>query len=160
MNRRGHIAAALRMALILFTVAVTMAVSCPQPGPEPVPIGPDVTDTKSTECKSFENARVEGLYRKGKCVLPYDENTFQESVNPTRKTYRIQSDDQTRYMNVEYSSFLPSSVDDECDCTITYSLGQEGGTILVVKLIVVKATDDYLWLWNEFQKTGILIPRI
>lgn len=160
MNRAGYIVSASRMALVLFTVCVTMAVSCPQPGPEPELPVPGAEETKSKEYKSFENALAVGLYKQGECVLAYDENSFQESVNTLRRTYRFQSDDQTRYMNVVFSGTLPSTVEDECDCTISYSPAAEGGTILVVRLNVIKVTDDYLWLWNEFQKTGIVIPKI
>ena len=148
----------LRMALLLFVVATTMAVSCPQPTP-PEPPEP-VVDTKSEERKQLESAYVEGLYLKGKCALAYDLATFQRAANPKRRNYRIQSDDQSRYLNVFYSDVLPQQVDDEVECEIHYKLGESESTTLIVKLVVLKATDEYLWLWNEFQKVGMIVQRI
>ena len=149
----------LRFALLLFVVATTMAVSCPQPTPTPDP-EPVPVDTTSEERKQLEAAYVEGFYFKGSCVLAYDRNTFQRSVNPTRRTYRIQSDDQTRYLHVIYDGSLPAAVGDEAECEIHYRLSAGESTTLIVKLIVVKASEEYLWLWNEFQKVGLLVQRI
>lgn len=149
----------LRFALILFVVATTMAVSCPQPTPTPEP-EPVPVETKSEERKQLEAAYVEGFYFKGACVLAYDRATFQRSVNPQRRTYRIQSDDQTRYLHVSYDGAIPAAVGDEAECEIHYRLAAGESTTLIVKLIVVKASDEYIWLWNEFQKVGLLVQRI
>jgi len=149
----------LRFALALLLVATTMAVSCPEPDP-PVTPDPPAVDTKSAERKAFEAAYLEGLYLKGACVLSFDANTFQRALNPVRKNYRIQSDDQTRYLNVLYNSALPSGVDDEVECQIHYRLSAGESTTLIVRLDVVKASDEYLWLWNEFQKVGMIVQRL
>ena len=60
----------LRMTFTLLFVAVTMAISCPEPTPpEPVgPIGP-APETKSAERTAFEASYVEGLYSDGVCIL-------------------------------------------------------------------------------------------
>jgi len=150
----------LRIGVILTVSCVTMAVSCPHPdGPKPVdPI--DSLLTKSAERNSFESAYVEGMYIGGSLVLAYDEDSFQKSVNQARKTYRIQSDDQKRFMNIVYSGELPDAEGDECACTLNYSLEDGNRTMLIVKFVVVKASGDYLWLWNEIQKTGVIVPVI
>jgi hypothetical protein len=158
MKRRHTIFSALRAALLLGVVAVTMAVSCPRPGPEPTPT--PTPDTKSDERKQLESAYVEGLYLKGKCVLAFDLATFQRAANPTRRNYRIQSDDQTRYLNVRYQDAIPQRVDDEAECEIHYRLEAGESTTLIVKLVVVKDSDEYLWLWNEFQKVGMIVQRL
>ena len=101
-----------------------------------------MVDTKSEERKQLESAYVEGLYLKGKCALAYDLATFQRAANPKRRNYRIQSDDQSRYLNVFYSDVLPQQVDDEVECEIHYKLGESESTTLIVKLIVVKATEE------------------
>jgi hypothetical protein len=149
----------VRFVLALAWVATTMAVSCPQPDP-PEPPNPTPIDTKSAERKQLEEAYVEGLYLKGTCVLSYDRPTFQQAANQKRRTYRIQSDDQTRYLNIRYNEAIPSAVGDEAECEINYRLAAGESTTLIVKLVVVKASDEYLWLWNEFQKVGILARRI
>ena len=148
----------LRFALALLVVATTMAVKCPDPDP-PTP-DPTPTDTKSVERKQLEAAYVEGFYLKGRCMLPFDLVAFQRATNPVRKTYRIQSDDQSRYLNIRYNGTVPSAVDDEVECEIHYSLAAGESTTLIVKLVVVKASEEYLWLWNEFQKVGVIVHRL
>ena len=159
MKRRQAIGFYVRFALVLCWVATTMAVSCPQPDP-PEPPGPVPVDTKSTERKQLEAAYVEGLYLKGACVLSSDLATFQQAANPQRRSYRIQSDDQTRYLSIRYNESVPSAVGDEVECEIHYRLAAGESTTLIVKLVVVKVSDEYIWLWNEFQKVGMLVKRL
>ena len=159
MRIRRNILFALRFALVLLVVATTMAVSCPQPdGPEPPT--PPVVDTKSAEQKQLEASHIEGLYLKGSCVLPFELATFQHAASVSRKTYRIQSDDQTRYLHVNYKDGIPQLVGDEVECEIHYRLVAGESTMLIVKLVVVASTEEYLWLWNEFQKVGMIVQRL
>ena len=159
MDNRRRFGFYLRFLLALFVVATTMAVSCPEPDP-PTPPDPTPIDTKSAERKQLEAAYVEGFYLKGACALPFDLATFQRASNPGRKTYRIQSDDQTRYLNIRYNGAVPSVVDEEVECEIHYGLAAGESTTLIVKLVVVKTSDEYLWLWNEFQKVGVIVQRL
>ncbi len=50
--------------------------------------------------------------------------------------------------------------EDEVECEIHYGLSAGESTTLIVKLVVVKQTDEYLWLWNEFQKVGLMVQRL
>ena len=158
MKRPHPFASALRAFVLLAAVALTMAVSCPRPGPEPPP-DPE-PDTKSDERKQLESAYIEGLYLKGHCVLAFDLATFQHAVNPTRRTYRIQSDDQTRYLHIRYGGSAPRSVGDEVECDIHYRMNAGETTTLIVRMEVVKSSEEYLWLWNEFQKVGAVVQRL
>lgn len=148
----------LRFVLALILVATTMAVSCPQPEPEPEP-DPE-PETKTVERKHFEAAVREGLYFKDATLLTYDAATFQRAMNPVRRNYRIQSDDQTRYLNVRYGERIPSLVGDEVECEIHYRLEAGESTTLIVKLVAIRITEEYIWLWNEFQKVGVLARRL
>ena len=159
MSKHHDIGFFLRFALILFWVATTMAVSCPEPdlpGPEP----PTPVDTKSPERKQLEAAYSEGLYIKGASVLNFDLASFQRAASTQRRTYRIQSDDQARYLHIFYSEVIPTAEGQEVECEIHYRLSAGEQTTLIVKLVVVKASDEYLWLWNEFQKVGMIVQRI
>lgn len=149
----------MSMAFVLCTVCVSTAVSCSSPTPEPKPIAP-VTPSKSEERKDFEAAFAEGLYIKGDCVLQFNELDFQKAWSASRKSYRIQSDDQTRYMHITYSGNIPSGSGDESGCTVQYNMGDSGETVLIVNFVVIQATDGYLWLWNEFQKVGVITAVI
>ena len=148
----------MRFAAALCIVALAMAVSCPEPEPEPDPTPP--VETKSYERKQLESAFVEGLYMRGSCVLAYDASTFQLAVNSVRKNYRIQRDDQSCYLNILYIGTVPSAVDAECECEIHYRLSAGEATTLFVKFTVVKMTEEYVWLWNEFQKVGVIARRL
>ena len=158
METKGRSAFFVRFALALLVVATTMAVSCPEPD-DPTPPDP-VVDTKSPERKQLENAYTEGLYLKGACVLAYDLASFQRASNAVRRDYRIQADDQSRYLNIHYNDAVPRSADGEVECEIHYSLSPGESTTLIVKLVVVKITDEYLWLWNEYQKVGVIVQRL
>ena len=146
--------------MLLATVALTMASSCwgtPEPTPDPGPV-PEPEPEISAERKAFEESSAEGLYMKGSCVFAYDAASQQRASNEKRKTMRMQSDDQTRYVHLEYSGNLPKATGDESSCTIHYNLADEGETMLIVKLMAVKSTDSRLWLWNELQKVGVIVP--
>ena len=67
---------------------------------------------------------------------------------------------QTLYLHVRYTEDIPQAVDDEVECEIHYRLAAGESTTLIVKLVVVKASDEYLWLWNEFQKVGMIVQRL
>jgi len=144
-----------RLLLLLIT-AVAMAVSCPGPEPPPIII-PDPIE--SFEKKAFKVNTDEGLYVKGACVVRYVEETFQKSFNEKRKTYRIQSDDQITYVHIVFMSELPAMVDQEVICTITYTKEKGEETILIVKLVVAQIKGRTVWLWNELQKTGIILDE-
>lgn len=149
-----------RMLAALLLVATTMAVSCPTPDPPDPPDPIDPVVTKSPELKAFEATSGEGLYLKGAFAVKYDALYFQKALNLKRGTYRIHADDQNSYVQVNYTENVPKIVGDEAVCTITYSVTPGEETILIMKLTVVKMTDGFLWLWNEIQKSGIIIPDI
>ena len=148
----------LRFFLALAVVALTMAVSCPEPQPEPEP-EPE-PQTKTAERLQFESAAAEGLYVKGACVLSYNGLAFQRAMNPVRRNYRIQSDDQTHYLNVHYGDRIPAREGEEAECEIHYRLEAGESTTLIVKLVAVRSTEEYIWLWNEFQKVGVIARKL
>ena len=148
----------IRMFLALAVVAVTMAVSCPQPQPEPDP-DPE-PETKTLERKHFEQAVVEGLYVKDARVLTYEPVLFQRARNPKRMNYRIQSDDQTQYLDIHYSGHNPTREGEEVECEVHYRLEEGETTTLIVKFIVIQATEEYIWLWNEFQEVGVIVHKL
>lgn len=159
--RGSAVAAMVRMMSVVFVSLMFMAVSCPEPdpGPDPKPIDPG-EEIKSAERKSFETSVAEGLYLKGGSVLLYEDGSFQRAVNAGRKTYRIQRDDQTEYLHIAYSDNVPSSVKDEAVCTVYYNIGGGGETMLIVKFVTVHAENGKLWLWNELQKVGVIVPKL
>lgn len=149
---------ALKFALALVVMATTMAVSCPGPVPPDPPDPPDPPVTKSVERISFESAAAVGLYIKGAPVVVYDPTTFQTAVNHQRVTFRLQSDDQSKYVHVDCTDKAATAVDESTICKITYRAEDDMETVLIIKFIAVKVEDGRIWLWNELQKTGLIVP--
>jgi hypothetical protein len=154
MISKNRIWSFVKKSLLLLLTAVTMAVSCPEPDPPPIVITPT---TESFEKKAFMANSNAGLYVKGACVVSYAEETFQKSFNEKRRTYRMQSDDQIIYLHIAFMSELPAVVDQEVICNITYTKEKGEETILIVKLVVAQIKGRTVWLWNELQKTGIIL---
>lgn len=157
---RHKIAFALRFAFALIVVATTMAVACPQPEPELPDNGNGSNVTKSDSRVSFESSVSTGLYlmKTGKSVI-YDEKDFQLSTNHIRKTFRVQADDQESYVNVVFTVRIPQKAGDEAVARITYRFDSTGETVAIVKLTAVMAKDERLWLWNEMQQLGVIVPE-
>lgn len=149
----------IHISLLLLCAIVSLAVSCPGPTPDP-PEPIDPIEVKSAERKSFESSSDIGLYIKGICALSYDKDDYQQAFNSQRRTYRIQSDDQNRYMHILFSGTMPDLVGEEVVCTITYRLAESEETIMIVKFTVLKVENGKLWLWNELQKSGVITPSM
>ena len=149
---------ALRFILALVVVATTMAVACPQPETgEPAPVDPG-TETKSDARVVFESCTSTGIYFNDGGSLTYDESRFQEAVNHNRRNFRIQADDQGSYFNLNFTDRIPQKNGEEAVAKITYRLGQKGETVVIVKFKVVMVKEGRLWLWNELQELGVIIP--
>ena len=159
-NRVRRIAAFARALLALFVVATTMAVSCPSPD-DPDTVNPgNEGQTKSAERTKFEKSRTEGLHVKGECIIAYSDEYFQTATNLLRRSYRIHADDQSCFVNVVFADRVPTKIDDEVVVNITYKTEGSGETMLIVKFVTVAMRDGYLWLWNELQKVGLIVPAI
>ena len=161
MNRKSILercAFALRFALALFVVATTMAVACPQPEKE-IPTPPDPGGvTKSESRVTFESRTATGIYFNDKTSITYDETSFQQAFNHNRKNFRIQADDQSSYLNLAFTDRLPQKNGDEAVAKVTYRTDTKGETVVIVKLKVVMIQDERMWLWNELQELGVIMP--
>ena len=121
-QNKHRILFAVRFALALVVVATTMAVVCPQPETEqPLPVDPG-TETKSTARVVFESCTATGIYFNDGSTLTYDESKFQQAVNHNRRNFRIQSDDQEHYFNLNFTEKIPQKLGDEAVAKITYTL--------------------------------------
>ncbi|MBR5055677.1 MAG: hypothetical protein IKX03_00620 [Bacteroidales bacterium] len=157
-QNKHRILFAVRFALALVVVATTMAVACPQPETEqPVPVDPG-TETKSTARMAFESCTAIGIYFTDGSNLIYDEAEFQQAVNHNRRNFRIQADDQERYFNLNFTDKIPQKLGDEAVAKITYRNGASSETVVIVKLKTVIVKNEKLWLWNELQELGVIVP--
>ena len=148
----------LRFTVALVVVATTMAVACPQPEKEnPLPVDPD-TETKSSARVSFESRTQTGIFFNDGTSLTYDERLFQQATNHSRKTFRIQADDQGSYLNLAFTDRIPQKNGDEAVAKVTYRIDRKGETVVIVRFKVVMTKDERMWLWNELQELGVVMP--
>ena len=144
-----------KFALSLALVATTMAVACPQPV-EPPPAPPGESE-KSKARILFEGSDVAGLYVGEDGVVLYNSEQYQMSRNDLRHIFRLQSDNQRRYLNVEFMSNTYHFVNQEAYCTVSYRTDSGEETNLIIKMKVIAQKEGLIWLWNEVQDIGIII---
>ena len=157
-NILQRIGFAFRFTLALIVVATTMAVACPQPETgQPVPVDPD-TETKSEARVTFESRTDTGIYFDNGDSIVYDEARFQQAVNHNRKNFRIQSDDQMRYFNLNFTDKIPQKFGEEAVAKITFRNATSSETVVIVKFKAVIVKNGKMWLWNELQQLGVIIP--
>ena len=145
----------IRFFLSLLLVATTMAVACPEPLPvEPPPPEPD---SRSIGQIIFEGYDIPGLYSNGDGVIFFDQTTYQTARNDSRKMFRIQADNQMRYINLTFTSRIPDTIGQEEYCTVSYRLQQGEETTLIIKLKLIGEKDGKIWLWNDIQEFGVII---
>ena len=97
-----------------------------------------------------------GLYSHGGFLFRYNKVNCQLSINLMRKQIRMQSDDQTDYINMQFI-MLPSPSVESTDVTLTYKLGNEE-IVNSCNMEIVKLTGDKIWLWDKKGHLGIIIP--
>ncbi|MCQ2137417.1 MAG: hypothetical protein MJY60_01810 [Bacteroidales bacterium] len=152
-----HLGRMARIAAALVIVATTMAVACPQPEEiTPVTTG-NGSITKSEEARAFEAESATGIYLNDNAALTYDEDCFQMATNHKRRTFRIQADDQSEYLNIIFRDKIPQSAGDNAVCTVLYRLKNSGETKVIVQFSAVKADSRQVWLWNETMQLGIIM---
>lgn len=95
-----------------------------------------------------------GFYPKGEPRFTYNENIHQRCVNPTRGTYRIQTDVQDTCLHITlddnpYEGEMVMSELNYFDTGIRISDQFE--------FECSRKTDGKMWLWDGYTKTGLII---
>lgn len=142
----------VRPAIALLAV-IFMACHCEEPlPPTPPPPEPPV-DEVSEDLKAFLRKTGIGLYVEDRGVIVYDELLYQKAWNPDGGSFRIQRDDQTTFLCIRSSAQGASS-----SYQVEYMDGNQGVTLMLLKLQSVQTADGCIWLWNETMKTGVIVP--
>lgn len=100
------------------------------------------------------DATAYGVWVGGRQVIVKADNLHQDSRRG--KSYRIQTDDQAIYVNI-LLNLVPDLVGDKCTATIT-SRGLTDIGNDAFNMVLQKRQGDKMWLWNESNKIGIVIP--
>ena len=107
---------------------------------------------------SFLTQTNHGYYKEMEAVFVNDGNIdLQESINNNRYQFRIQSNDQSRFLNLKFASApkrVNSYVDMECDYYYYGTYLKE-----TYEMHVTKVDASIIWLWNTQANLGVIIPR-
>lgn len=98
-----------------------------------------------------------GLYGEN-LLFKYNFNTCQYSINYSRKTFRMQSDNGEYVAQVKFDIY-PKEISDETQASITY-VKLNKTTTYNLKLQVLECRLNKMWLWDNEQKMGIVIPDV
>ena len=97
-----------------------------------------------------------GMYDNSKPVFIYNNVNYQLSVNNIRKSFRIQTDTQTQYLNVKLE-LMPIKVGDYVNGeVVVYKTQKED--LANYNFQCYKIEDDKLWLWDDETQTAITFP--
>lgn len=114
----------------------------------------------SIEADRFVARNDLGMVQRNGYGLKYDQNTCQIVTNEARKMVRIQTDNQSAYVNMKFA-VLPFDLTDlqmPVDVTLTYSFSPlTSATTVTLSMLILKVQNKQVWLWNEEQKTGIIV---
>lgn len=103
-----------------------------------------------------ENCVLLGLYTDSKPIYVYDEHLYQMSVNPQRKSFRLQTDIQSTYLNIT----IDKIVDEGGFVTVKLERFASGKDVhTVCKMQCLKASPECLWLWDEERSISVICPR-
>lgn len=139
----------LKSGRVLFIMMLVCAafVSC---------IKDDFVKSGSSDMKAFLKKKEYGLVGYDRYQFKYSDNDCQLCVNKRGRYMRMQNDTQSSYVHVVFAA-NPTVADKNVQVEIRYRWeGDEN--VRSVTMVNVKASDDKIWLWNEENRTGLIIP--
>ncbi|MDR0954794.1 MAG: hypothetical protein LBM20_05365 [Rikenellaceae bacterium] len=108
------------------------------------------------ERDAFERQTVLGVYRDGSTpIFAFDEAVHQLAVSTSSFTSRIQTDDMSSYIHLAFSE------SPDAGKTLTTALKKQGISGLtegVHELTVLKQQGGMIWVWEEEERIGFLLP--
>jgi hypothetical protein len=129
--------------ILLYIITISSFISCNRND-----------DSSSKEETNFMLKETPGLFMNGRYCFEYNNKTCQFVINKRRKQYRLQTDNQSYYMNVIMNKF-PTMMNEEITVELSYKLGSVENVKNVI-LNVVKVNSDIFWLWSDEEKLGIV----
>lgn len=116
----------------------------------------------SVESDNFEKRSAVGLVINKNYVIQFNKTSSQYVYNIKRRSVRIQTDDQSKYVNalfIDYPGVEPQ-VGDAVMVEIIYRDRASGPeTRLVAAMLVLKREGGKCWLWNEEKKIGLVLDK-
>ncbi len=91
-------------------------------------------------------------------VFRYNEQTCQYSINYSKKEFRMMSDNGEYITDIKFSTF-PKKMDDIIETSVSYIKSSKLNSFKLT-LTIVDIKDGKMWLWDNNQQMGIIIPYI
>lgn len=136
--------------ILSFAAVLSAAVSCNEK-----PHG------MSVEANRFLDKREPGLVKGKNYKIVYTESSWQMVRNQMRNVLRLQSDGQQAYLNMkmEEKSVQGTQEEYKVNVVLTYRTGKNAPEITEsLEMEILKSHQMRMWLWNEEQKTGVIVP--
>lgn len=115
-----------------------------------------VNKIESPEQTAFLAQDKIGAYVDGAVTFAYDESLHQLAYDPVSMQYtRIQSDDQTKYMQVSFREKPGSGVGQ----SVTIEVLSRGVSVAEgsYDVVVKKRNDEMVWLWSNDKSIGFIV---
>lgn len=113
----------------------------------------------SFEQDRFLKCKDEGVV-KGSYLFRYDPVTCQRVLNRGRKQLRLQRDDHSSYVNIEFEEHPLNIEENEqmVNVILTYRLGKSLPLEkLHLEMDVLKSQEMKIWMWNEELDMGLIV---
>lgn len=120
------------------------------------PAGCERDEGLTPEKKRFLDKTEFGFYISGDDTFVYSEATHQIAVSSTGDRVRLQRDDEDHFVQLTFDGELVQGGSVETD-VISKTVSQ---SVMSANLTVLKLDSDMVWLWNESNKTGYLMPLV
>lgn len=111
----------------------------------------------SDQKRAFLVSEKEGYYRNDAAILLFDEELHQKVLNKKRRQFRIQSDTQNEFINIELEAF-PKSEGVHILTKFHYRKS-DADLSMTILLECSKLTEEKMWLWNKESKIGLIVPK-
>ncbi len=117
-------------------------------------------EAPTPEHENFEEFTEEGLILQNRYKFMYDEQSCQRLINRKRRIIHLQTDTQSAYMRIQVESqnYINPAEGDILSLVITYkSSNSTNKQTITSSMTVLKVVESKVWLWNQEQKTGIIL---
>lgn len=112
------------------------------------------TDGSDNPSNALLQKETYGIYADDDDVFVYDNDIHQYAYNTGRHTFRIQNTAQDRYLTCELDNTPTAS------STVNVRVKTQGISSYPsreLQMLVLKRADGKAWLWNEENRTGLVI---
>lgn len=120
---------------------------------------------KELDAETFVKFRDYGLVMGHKYLFKYNESTCQMVNNKERHLLRMQSDDQSSFVNMVFGNIVsngsPVQDNSKVDVELAYKMDREGEIItLSMGMTVLKREEMKVWLWSREMNMGLIVSPI